>query len=288
VQGGFLALELNHLSVNVIRLRDGQETPVTDGLRHDFDPDFSRDGVLAFTSSQDDSWIYVQSPGGEPRRVAQLDMNAPRRVRWSPDGRELALIGEVDSRQRIFIADAATGRTREVRTPDLIPQGVDWSNDGASLVFAAADDTGTALWRISLEAGSRPRQISEYGWIDVVESPDGLFAEALPSPLAQARPPGVYRLDRPEGPQRLTPELAVPGGLRWVVFNSRLYFIATTQAGTQVSWLPVSGGPVNVIATISPNVDYGLSVDPLTGDLAYARTDRTNIDIAIAPLRPAR
>ncbi|MGD9980643.1 MAG: hypothetical protein AB7H66_05255 [Hyphomonadaceae bacterium] len=287
MQAGRLAFELNHLSVNIIRLHGDEETPITDGIRHDFDPDFSRDGVLAFTSSQGASWIYLQSPGDEPRRVAQLDMNAPRRIRWSPDGRHLALIGEVDSSQRIFIADSETGRTREVRTPGLTPRSVDWSNDGAAVLFAGADDTGIALWRISTDTGAQPRRIYDYGWIDVIESPEGLFAEAGSSPSAQARPPGVYRLDRPQGPLRLTPDIAAPGGLRWCIFGGRVYFISSSQTATRVYSAPVTGGSVTVIATIDPNVDYGLSVDPRTGDLAYGRTDRTQIDVAIAALREA-
>jgi dipeptidyl aminopeptidase/acylaminoacyl peptidase len=54
---------------------------------------------------------------------------------WSPGGKEIAFIANFDAASHVYVADVATGRSRQVtRTPLLatLATSVDWTADGRS------------------------------------------------------------------------------------------------------------------------------------------------------------
>lgn len=290
-EGGLLAFEIRRRKLNVVRLSNGRETLLTSGEQLDFDPDFSEEGSLAFTSAINGTWLFVQHRGAELRRVVQLDVTAARGLRWGPSGREVAVIGETEARAGIFVTDVATGRTREIPTPGLSPTNLDWANDGRSVVFGATDRTGSRLWRVELGGGSAPQAISDYGWDQVIESPDGFFGTPTGGGDIAA---GVYRLDR-DGWTRLTPEVEMAGrpalastalGLRgWTIQHGRLYYLyASNPRTTTLYERALSGDRAATALSIAPGLVVGLTVDTITGDAAFRRLTSTDADIGIARL----
>ena len=113
-------------------------------------------------------WI-VGANGSKAKKLTSLNGYAAR-PRWSRDGKQIAFLyiegaggggpllaaqtttGVIDKaihNQRIAIADATSGRTRQVSPPDLHVYDFDWSPDDKKFVVTAAPGPGDNNWWIA-------------------------------------------------------------------------------------------------------------------------------------------
>ncbi len=108
---------------------------------------WSPDGkLLAYQSSQDagETLRVIPAKGGESRVVAKLrPMHLPNELAWSSDSRRVALNDggiQIISLDDGRVADIDPG----VTTTQL--RGLDWSRDGARLVFTGYQGGGNGFW----------------------------------------------------------------------------------------------------------------------------------------------
>ncbi len=110
---------------------------------------------------------------------------------WGPDGRRFALIE--DGGLRVVDAAEAMATTSDASyTPrEILPAGsgvsrINWSRDGAWIVYAGSDG---AAWLVASDGGAGPARIGEGTWDgDATWSPGGdRFALALRAPEGPAR-----------------------------------------------------------------------------------------------------
>jgi dipeptidyl aminopeptidase/acylaminoacyl peptidase len=162
--------------------------------------------TLAFLSD-------AASPGQQQLYVTDLDGHGPVRPltsvkgqiaqpKWSPDGRQIAVlfvagstqatgalvaykpdagvVGDVEEEQRIAVVDVASGAVREVSPANMFVYDYDWSPDGQAFAAEAVEGSGTnnywiaQLYTVRAETGETtsiwkpPLQIAGPRW-----SPDG-------------------------------------------------------------------------------------------------------------------
>ncbi len=103
---------------------------------------------------------------------------------WSPDG-QLAYIANFDAASHVYVADIATGKSRQVtRTPLLatLVTSIDWTADGRSLVAVLLPDPrGPPPARPAVADGPLVRT-----WMDSLKSPQRNYASLLDDPFDQA------------------------------------------------------------------------------------------------------
>jgi len=146
----------------------GLAVPVIATPAQERGPDWSPDGQqLVFTSNQTGRYeLYVVSREGRkwgtPRRVTR-DMGLPRDGRWSPDGRDIAYLGQ----QSLDIIAPAGGEPRKLvdasnpLAPPM-PKPLAWSPDSRLVYYAARDARGQAgLWSMALIGGA-PRLLVRF------------------------------------------------------------------------------------------------------------------------------
>jgi dipeptidyl aminopeptidase/acylaminoacyl peptidase len=101
---------------------------------------------------------------------------------WSPDGKQLAYIANFESASHVFVADVATGKSRQItKTPLLatLVTSVDWAADGRHIVAVLIPDgRGAPPSRPALATGPLVRL-----WMDSLESPQPNFASLLDDPV---------------------------------------------------------------------------------------------------------
>jgi hypothetical protein len=168
---------------------------------------------------------------------------------------------------------------QEIASPGIAPRVADWALDGQSLVFAGADAEGHRLWRLGLSGASSPAPVSDYGWWSVHVAPEGVFAERVYES-------GVWRLD-PAGAELLTPEVNDRGDIpSWTIFRGRIYYVYVQNSdNARLFSRPTAGGAATFHAHIpTPYDGGGLAVDPITGDVIYARLVSSSDDIGLARL----
>ena len=117
---------------------------VDDATDGDYSPDGSRIAFVRWKNNggRMDSIVGIaHADGGTPRQLAVLPGRTLFHPRWSPDGKEIAVVESGESpRMALMVVDAEDGSVRELS--GWSPQGVLsaplWSRDGQSVVLAVS------------------------------------------------------------------------------------------------------------------------------------------------------
>lgn len=170
----------------IVDVKSGSANQITEGNDwNDSDPQWSPDGNrIAFVSNRtgkeydedrnSDVWV-IPADGGTPTKISDHD-ESDGSPRWSPDGKTIAFTGEVHDRDhpKVWLA-AATGGAPSVLAAnglDLIPGGLEWSQDGKSLYFETGVKGENHLFRIDVgkksieQVSSGPRAVRnvDFNW----------------------------------------------------------------------------------------------------------------------------
>ncbi len=148
----------------VVEVKSGAAKQITDGNDwNDSDPQWSPDGTkIAFVSNRtgreyeqnrnSDVWV-IAAEGGALNKISDHEEsdNSPR---WSPDGKTIAFVGATQQREhpKVWLAPASGGTASVLAANglDLIPAGLDWSEDGRLLFFETGVKGEYHLFRIDL------------------------------------------------------------------------------------------------------------------------------------------
>jgi dipeptidyl aminopeptidase/acylaminoacyl peptidase len=154
-------------------------------------------------------WVVDVVPDSipEPRRLTGGDAFTVESFAWSPDGTRIALQHapepSINARSDISVLDVASGTIAPVAAGPGSESGIEWSPDGAWILYASAgaDTTSdyyrnTGVWKVSASGGEAIRlaadldeSVYSYWW-----TPKGIFATAW---RGTDRP--VYRIDPETG-----------------------------------------------------------------------------------------
>ena len=153
----------------VVDVKSGSAKQITEGNDwNDSDPQWSPDGTrIAFVSNRTgkeyeenrntDVWVISADGSGMLTKISDHD-EADNQPRWSPDGKWIAFTGEVHDRDhpKIWLAPATGGApsTLAANGLDLIPGGLEWSDDGKSLYFETGVKGENHLFRVDLATKS--------------------------------------------------------------------------------------------------------------------------------------
>ena len=147
-----------------VEIKSGASKQITEGDDwNDSDPQWSPDGTrIAFVSNRtgkeyeddrnSDVWV-VSSTGGAVTKISDHSEsdNSPR---WSPDGRMIAFTGELRDRDhpKVWLAPASGGTPSILAADglDLIPTGLEWSEDGKSIYFESGVKGEFQLFKIDV------------------------------------------------------------------------------------------------------------------------------------------
>jgi dipeptidyl aminopeptidase/acylaminoacyl peptidase len=152
----------------IVDARSGEAKQITEGNDwNDSDPQWSPDGTrLAFVSNRTgkeyeenrntDVWV-ISAAGGKLTKISDHD-EADNQPRWSPDGKWIAFTGEVHDRDhpKIWLAPSTGGApsTLAANGLDLIPGGLEWSDDGKSIYFETGVKGEYQMFRVDVAAKS--------------------------------------------------------------------------------------------------------------------------------------
>lgn len=153
----------------VVDVKSGEAKQITKGDEwNDSDPQWSPDGKkIAFVSNRTgkeydedrntDVWVINADGAGALTKISEHD-ESDNQPRWSPDGKWIAFTGEIHDRDhpKIWLAPANGGApsTLAANNLDLIPGGLEWSDDGKSLYFETGVKGELHLFRVDVRAKS--------------------------------------------------------------------------------------------------------------------------------------
>jgi WD40 repeat protein len=100
--------------------------------------DWSATGVIA--AGSEDRSVRIWRPAGGPRTELTDFDGSIAEVRWSPNGRRLAIVSNEPTRP-LRVWDLATEKTQYLRDPDsqAMISAMEWSSDGSSLAVGTND-----------------------------------------------------------------------------------------------------------------------------------------------------
>lgn len=274
----------------------------SDSARHDSGPAWSPgSNSLAFLSGGQ-IWV-APSNGGAARRRGNLSGYVDR-LRWSPEGKRIALLyiegaggggpltaapaqtGVIDAafhNQRIAVLDVASETLRQVSPPGLHVYDFDWSPDGSRFVVTAAPGPGDNNWWIAriyvIETRTgeakeiyRPSlQLATPRW-----SPDGkqiAFIEGLMSDEG-FHGGEVYTVPATGGRaiNRTPGRKSSPSAVRWTS-SGELLFTEWAGGGSAISKLNVASGVSETLWT-GP---YGLHADGFQPSFVVAPDGKSSV-----------
>jgi dipeptidyl aminopeptidase/acylaminoacyl peptidase len=152
----------------IVELKSGSAKQITEGDDwNDSDPQWSPDGTrVAFVSNRtgkeyednrnSDVWV-ISAEGGKLTKISDHD-EADNQPRWSPDGKWIAFTGEIHDRDhpKIYLAPSIGGAPSVLAANglDLIPNALEWSDDGKSIYFETGVKGEVQLFRVDVTAKS--------------------------------------------------------------------------------------------------------------------------------------
>jgi TolB protein len=195
---------------------DGSEPRnITNDPANDWGPDWSPDGrTIVFNSDRDGGALrgYLVDPDGSNLRPLDVDtwFEYPS---FSPDGTQIVFEGHDGSDYEVYVADVATGQTRQLTD---VPGGDGWpvwSPDGTTIAFSSErddcqflpsyaecwrtgepDDQHRDLWVMNVDGSNVHRVTAEVAQF-VAWSPDGRYLLVSGRVLYVLRPDGTGRLE---------------------------------------------------------------------------------------------
>ncbi len=175
--------------IYTIDVDSGAVSKLTRSVGLEGDPAYSDDGrLIAFDSTEpgrEGIWV-MNADGSGQRRIASTPLPGARSdygPTFSPDGARIAFTRVVDDRtSRIYVVNVDGTHLTPLTPAYILPSKADWSPDGATILFDAADAShpfqtlytvrpdGTGLAALTLPG--RQGDLSS-GYSDPVWSPDG-------------------------------------------------------------------------------------------------------------------
>ncbi|MGZ8846957.1 MAG: prolyl oligopeptidase family serine peptidase [Pyrinomonadaceae bacterium] len=153
----------------IVDVKTGEAKQITKGDDwNDSDPQWSPDGKrIAFVSNRTgkefdedrntDVWVINADGSNPPTKISDHD-ESDNQPRWSPDGKWIAFTGEIKDRDhpKIFLAPSSggTASTLAANGLDLIPGGLEWSDDGKSIYFETGVKGELHLFRVDVPTKS--------------------------------------------------------------------------------------------------------------------------------------
>jgi dipeptidyl aminopeptidase/acylaminoacyl peptidase len=153
-----------HSHLFVVDVASGNSKQITTGDDwDDTDPQWSPDSSrIAFVSNRTGKLLdgdrntdvfVIPAEGGALTKISDHTEpdNSPR---WSPDGKSIAFLGNVQesSHPKIFLASSAgnTASTLTVNGLDLIPTNLSWAENGRALYFESGIKGETHVFRVNI------------------------------------------------------------------------------------------------------------------------------------------
>jgi Tol biopolymer transport system component/DNA-binding winged helix-turn-helix (wHTH) protein len=161
----------------------GASFVVQNSTRMDLSPQVSRDGArLVFVSRRSgDQAIWVSDIDGQnPLQIAAFPGHPAGAPRWSPTGTRVAFDASRFGHSDIFIV-GAQGVPPPLRLTTEPPENIvpSWSRDEKWIYFASNRSGRYEVWKVTVDAGGTPTQVTRGGGFAPVESRDGKFVYYL-------------------------------------------------------------------------------------------------------------
>lgn len=238
--------------------------------------------------------LYLATPGSAAKELTHVkgDLADPK---WSPDGKTVAVmfienaprasgplaaetrdegvVGAKIYEQRLALADAATGRMRQITPADLYVYEYDWSPDGKKIVATAAPGNGDDNWYVAqihvfdtLTGADRsiykPQVTMQMGgpkW-----SPDGKMIAFISGIMSDEGSVGgdIYTLPAEGGePKDVTPGIkASPSALDWAADSKTIQFAEIVDGQSGIGQVNVDSGAVSTLWTGAEHFGGGFGI----------------------------
>lgn len=255
----------------------GKASPFMPGISAR-DVDFSRDGRrIAYVTDPGSPTIALWVAGSDGSHARQIDTRGMSNLelpRWSPDGKQLAFMGQRTSGQyRIYVVPASGGEPREASHSSDNQGAPTWSPDGRGLVYGRVfcqEEKACGIFHIDLASGNVTTVSGSDGLSTARWSPDGRYIAALRADTRQ-----LFLFDQRIRKWRKLADGVNGDDLAWSPDSRAVY--ASRPDGAKPSVLHISlSGKVEEALDLSPwtrltgRVDTWFTVAP-DGSLVFER-----------------
>jgi Tol biopolymer transport system component len=228
-------------------------------------PHFSPDGKrIAFESNRlgySDIWA-CDVDGSNCGQLTSLHGIAGA-ARWSPDGRYLAFEFRPREHSEVYLREMGNGVPRLLATfAGADNGGPNWSRDGKWIYFYSDRDGGRfQLWKVQLNGGKSPVQVTKNGGVFAAESGDGRFLY-----YSKFDAPGIWRMPLNGGEEfRVLDQPAGDKWWDWALTQDGIYFFDESNSGSEVGvkFFDFATGKKTSIADVDrSSVCCGFAVSP--------------------------
>ena len=282
-------LNLPHVDTNPKRVTAGDGTTACAEKGLAWSPDSRQAAFFSNCANNKQAQIYlVSSAGTAPRKLTSLT-GFLQNLRWSPDGRTIAVLytenavrlagaveattpdaGVVEEKfyeQRLTLIDAQTGRARQLSPADTYVYEYDWSPDGKQLAYTAAKGSGDNNWwvaelfRIDASTGSVSHVLKPNTQVAVPRwSPDGSTIAFIGGIMSDEGSTGgdVYTVAASGGvAKNITPDRKTsPSWLRWFA-DGNILMTERVDGGAAVTMLNPKTGATETLWKVDESIRAG-------------------------------
>lgn len=260
-----------------------------DEIQADVSPDGS---MVAFSARPDrasEFKLYRKSFGAE-EVVRLTDGDGYETLPcWSPDGEQIAFSRRIGTERRVCVVASIGGPVRELGPALLVDGGLDWSPDGAFIVFSGKNDLDRPMRLFRLEvAGGEVIELTDPETLARGDtyprwSPDGKRIAFVRSDRGISR--AIWTLPTGGGaPEPLTEAFFTCSGLDWHPDGASLV-VSAAQRGTFELWRVDAGSGVMRPLPLRGHRCLYPSWSPDGRSLVYTE-NQLNTDLTVLELEP--
>src|SRR5438270_4437249 len=200
------------------------------------DPQISPDGksivlIVSHANTKDDRWdgdlVLVDVASGDQRTLT-YERRGVASPRWSPDGRQIAFLANVDQKRQLWLMPTSGGDARRITDAPRGVQQFAWSPDGTQIAYVTADEplpnedknnrsfeigdddfltitapTPSHIWIVDAMSG-KSRRVTNGAWSLPIAHPPG----PSPSPLSWSPDGKTIAITRRDTPHGGTPNIS--------------------------------------------------------------------------------
>lgn len=213
--------------------------------------------------------------------MTTLKGNGADGARWSPDGKQIAFISNVEGQWEVFMVDVQGGSPVRITNNPAHDTAPAWSPDGKWIYFASDRSGPFEIWKTLPKENSTPVQVTHHGGYSAIFSADGNTMFYNKKDPAE----GIWKQDLVNGEPNGEESHILPVPLsNWGNFDMNrdgIAYVPVEKGAAHIYFYRFANKSTTKVTTFAGTSDFGISISPVDGSILFAQVTKPRRELVL-------